>query len=64
MAADRKIGGFNGSWGSGCAVDRKRALLLEEGVHFDGGLVATESLHVFDSAPQSKAKKRRRESDA
>jgi len=59
VAADRRIGGFNGSWGSGAAIDRKRALLEEEGVHFepDGERVSEASLHRFESKPERKRKR-------
>lgn len=37
IAASLELGGFSGSWGLHCAnVQRKRALLSEEGVEFDG----------------------------
>ena len=52
VAADRKIGGFNGTWGSGDAVDRKIKLLKGEGVLFEpDGRVSTTSLHTFGDAP-------------
>ena len=36
IAASLEIGGFTGSWGLGCtSVQKKRALLAEEGVAFD-----------------------------
>ena len=42
IAASLQLGGFNGSWGTGCAdVQRKRSILQKEGVEFDdaGGLL-------------------------
>ena len=64
VAADRKIGGFNGTWGSGDAVDRKIKLLKGEGVLFEpDGRVSTTSLHTFGDAPikmeEAKPKKRK-----
>lgn len=52
VAADRRIGGFNGSWGSGDAIDRKRVLLEGEGVLFesDGVHISEASLHRFGVA--------------
>ncbi|KAI8473222.1 MAG: 6-O-methylguanine DNA methyltransferase [Monoraphidium minutum] len=41
IAADLQLGGFSGSWGAECAnVQRKRQMLLDEGVAIDGGRVA------------------------
>ena len=63
VAADRKIGGFNGTWGSGDAVDRKIKLSKGEGVVFEpDGRVSTTSLHTFGDAPikeEAKPKKRK-----
>ena len=49
VAADLKIGGFNGDWGSGAAIERKRALLVKEGVTFtdDGRRISEASLYRF-----------------
>ena len=67
VAADRKIGGFNGTWGAGAAIERKRALLQKEGVIFeaDGVRIAPASLHYFDDAvkkPKATPNKRKRDS--
>ena len=56
----------------GSAVDRKRTLLVAEGVQFepDGIHIAVASLHYFGDAneaarmPSPKAKKRRRAGDS
>ena len=62
MAADLKIGGFNGTWGQGAAIDRKRALLQKEGVQFEasGDKIAAVSLHRFGT----ENKRKRREDDS
>eukprot|EP00878_Enallax_costatus_P000870 GHUV01000997.1.p2 GENE.GHUV01000997.1~~GHUV01000997.1.p2 ORF type:complete len:144 (+),score=44.57 GHUV01000997.1:310-741(+) len=37
VAADLNLGGFSGSWGIACGnVQRKKAMLQQEGVKFDG----------------------------
>ena len=64
MAADCKLGGFNGTWGSGAAIDRKRLLLEEEGVKFDKatGKVLPDSMHNFMTpASITSRSKRKRE---
>ena len=52
IAADLKIGGFNGSWGSGAAIERKTTLLRSEGVRFNetGDRIRLESIHRFGAA--------------
>lgn len=42
VAADLTLGGFSGSWGFGCdSVQRKKALLQEEGLAFEGAKIAS-----------------------
>ena len=51
IAASLTLGGFSGSWGIGCAsVQKKRAILLSEGVEFDDeGRLLTKGC-VLDAA--------------
>eukprot|EP00729_Bicosta_minor_P013929 gene13929-15342_t len=50
VATDRKLGGFNGSWGESTPdVCRKKDILEAEGVVFDeGGRVSTECIHSVE----------------
>jgi len=45
VAADLELGGFSGSWGIQCAnVQRKKQLLMDEGVHFVGNKIVAASV--------------------
>ena len=74
MAADLKIGGFNGAWGEGVAIDRKIKLLRDEGVQFDTAKqrILKDCVFTFDEGelvqkaiekPPSSSKRRRDPSD-
>ena len=61
VAADLKLGGFNGTWGAGAAIDRKRALLEKEGVVFDKtGRIVPGAVHEFSSADKQPQQERKR----
>eukprot|EP00775_Hariotina_reticulata_P009207 gene9207-9374_t len=48
VAANLELGGFSGDWGAGCAnVQRKKALLEEEGVQFEGIKIASPAFVVL-----------------
>lgn len=69
VAADLKIGGFNGSWGAGAAIDKKFKLLRDEGVKFDkeSGKILPECVRRLEAlsggTEKSKAKKRSRDDE-
>ena len=63
MAADLKLGGFNGTWGKGAAIERKRAKLQKEGVKFAGvdeARISETCVHAFADEQQPVQKKRKR----
>lgn len=53
IAADLELGGFSGSWGLECAnVQRKKQMLLQEGVKFNGNKVSSASVVQPDELQQ------------
>jgi len=50
VASDLRLGGFNGEWGEGPAIQRKREKLMSEGVVFEGengGRIRSTCVHKF-----------------
>jgi methylated-DNA-[protein]-cysteine S-methyltransferase len=50
IANNRCIGGYQGQWSQGSLIDKKRALLLSEGIPLDdqGFLHETDFIYIFD----------------